>query len=130
MTMNDTLSSAMSAILNSDKVGKLECAVSPSSKLIKKVLDILKESGYIESYKEIEHASKQSLVINLSGKINKCGAIKPRFAIPKDGYEKYEKRYLIGKDFGILVVSTSKGIMTHLKAKEKKIGGKLIAYCY
>ena len=60
----------------------------------------------------------------------KCGAIKPNFSVKKDGFEKFEKRYLPAKDFGVLIVSTSQGIMTHVEAKEKKLGGKLIAYVY
>ncbi len=45
-------------------------------------------------------------------------------------FEKFEKRFLPAKDFGFLILSTSKGIMTHLAAKEKSIGGKLLAYVY
>ena len=41
-----------------------------------------------------------------------------------------EKRYLPAKDFGILIMSTSKGIMTHYDAKKKNLGGKLLSYCY
>ena len=44
--------------------------------------------------------------------------------------EKYEKRYLPAKQFGILIISTPKGLMTHVQAMDKKTGGKLIAYCY
>ena len=64
------------------------------------------------------------------GNLNKCGAIKPRYSVRKDGFEKFEKRYLPAKDFGIIFVSTPKGIMTHNGAKKKGLGGKLIAYCY
>ena len=45
-------------------------------------------------------------------------------------FEKFERRYLPAKDLGILFVSTPKGIMTHYDAKAKKLGGKLLAYCY
>ena len=44
--------------------------------------------------------------------------------------EKFEQRYLPAKSFGMLIISTSKGMLTNIQAKEKKIGGKLIAYCY
>ncbi|MAG78181.1 30S ribosomal protein S8, partial [archaeon] len=59
-----------------------------------------------------------------------CGVIKPRFSVKIDGYEKFEKRFLLSKDFGLIIVSTSKGIMTHIEAKEKKLGGKLLAFVY
>lgn len=45
-------------------------------------------------------------------------------------FEKFEKRYLPAKNMGIIMVSTSQGITTHRMAKEKKSGGRLIAYCY
>ncbi|MBW2996894.1 30S ribosomal protein S8 [Candidatus Woesearchaeota archaeon] len=130
MSLNDTLSNTMSKILNLEEVGKKDCEIKPVSKIIKKVLDILNEEGYIGKYEEIEDGKGNYIKLNLLGNINKCGAIKPRFAVSLEGYEKFEKRYLPAKGFGVLIVSTPQGMMTHHKAKEKKVGGRLIAYCY
>lgn len=129
MSQNDLLASALSKINNADKVAKKECSVK-SSKVIKKVLEIMNERMYIGGFKQVDDGKGGVLEVNLLGNINKCGAIKPRFTIKHSDYEKYEKRYLIAKGFGFLVISTSKGIMTHEKAKEKGLGGRLIAYCY
>ena len=128
--MNDSLSNAMSKVLNFETVGKRECVIKPISSTIKKVLDILNAEGYLGKYEEVQDGRGNYLKLNLLGNINKCGSIKPRFAVSIDNYEKFEKRYLPAKDFGVLIVSTSQGIMTHYEAKEKKIGGRLIAYCY
>ena len=68
--------------------------------------------------------------VELEGNINKCGVIKPRHAVKKDEFEKFEKRYLPAKNFGILIVTTPEGIMTHYEAKERGIGGRLLAYMY
>ena len=130
MSLNDPLSNVMSKINNQEKVGKKECVLKPTSKMIKKVLDILNEEGYLGKYDEVEDGKGNYLKLNLLGNINKCGGIKPRFAVGIDNYEKFEKRYLPSRGFGLLVISTSQGLMSHEKAKEKKIGGKLIAYCY
>ncbi|MBW2968461.1 30S ribosomal protein S8 [Candidatus Woesearchaeota archaeon] len=130
MSLNDPLSNALSKILNHEHVGKKECVIKPTSKVIKKVLDIMNDEGYVGKYEEVEDGRGNYLKINLLGSINKCGAIKPRFSVVVDDYEKFEQRFLPAKDFGILLVTTSQGIMTHYKAKEKKIGGKLLAYCY
>jgi small subunit ribosomal protein S8 len=130
MVLNDPLSNAMSKIHSHEKIGKKECLIKPVSKIIKKVFEVLNEEGYMGSYEEIEDGKGNYLKLNLLGNINKCGGIKPRFAVALDDYEKFEKRYLPAKGFGLLIVSTSQGIMTHEKAKEKKLGGKLIAYCY
>ncbi|MFH1063466.1 MAG: 30S ribosomal protein S8 [Candidatus Woesearchaeota archaeon] len=130
MSLNDPLSNAMSKINNHEKVGKKECTIKPVSKIIKKVLDILNEEGYLGKYEDIEDGKGNHIKLNLLSSINKCGAVKPRFAVGVDNYEKFEKRYLPSRGFGLLVVSTAQGIMSHEKAKEKKIGGRLIAYCY
>ena len=128
--LNDTLATALSAVLNKEKVGKKECVIRPSSKIIKIVLQIMNENNYIGSFEEVATQKGNFLKVNLLGNINKCGAIKPRYSVKNEEYEKLEKKYLPAKDFGIILMSTSKGIMTHTEAKKKNIGGKLIAYCY
>ena len=128
--LNDALANTMSKILNAEKVGKDKVMLKPFSKTIKKVLDIMKEQGYVGEYKEIEDGKGNILELNLLGQVNKCGAIKPRFTVQKDGFEKFERRYLPAKDFGIIIVSTPQGMMTHQEAVEKKIGGSILAYCY
>lgn len=128
--MHDTLSIALSNIINAEKIGREFCTAKPFSKLLKDVLTIMHDKGYLGAFEVIEDGKGKIVKINLLGKINKCGAIKPRFSVRKDEFEKFEKRYLPAKDFGILIVSTSKGLMTHIDVKEKKMGGKLIAYVY
>ena len=130
MTLNDTLAMALSNISNAEKVGKLTCIINPNSKLISAILTILKEYNYIAEFK-VEKTSKRGIIeVTLANKINKCAVIKPRYAVQLDNYEKYEKRYLPAKNIGIIIVSTNKGIITHHEAKEKKLGGRLLAYCY
>lgn len=130
MSMNDTLANALSHILNCEKVGKTECTIKNASKVIKNVMEILKSHGYINKISSTQSGKGETLVVELKGAINKCGAIKPRFPVKVSDYEKYERRYLPAKDFGVMLVSTTKGIMTHNKAMEENLGGKLIAYCY
>ncbi len=128
--LNDTLASALSKMLNAEKVGKKEVVVVSPSKILKALLKILNEGGYVGSFNEVINKKGNLLKINLLGNINKCGAIKPRYSVKRGGYEKFEGRYLPAKDFGIIFVSTPNGIMGHTQAKKKGIGGKLLAYCY
>ena len=128
--MQDTIASALSNILNAEKVGKEFCTVKPFSRMLKEVLTIMHETGYIGSFEVIDDGRGKVIKINLLGKVNKCGAVKPRFSVKKEDFEKFEKRYLPAKGFGILIVSTSKGLMSHENAKGKNVGGKLIAYVY
>ena len=130
MSLNDPLANTMSKIHCHETLGRKECELKPISKLIKEILKILNKEGYVGEYKEIDDRKGGFAILNLIGKINKCGAIKPRHAVSVDSFEKFEKRYLPAKNFGILLVSTPNGIMTHTGAKEKKIGGRLLVYCY
>jgi len=128
--LNDPLANLLSNILNAQKIGRTTCTSTPFSKLIKDVLDKMKANSYIGEYNVVEDNKGEVVVINLLGNINKCGVIKPRFSVKKGNYEKFEKRFLPAKDFGLLIISTTKGILTHYEAKEKGLGGKLIAYVY
>ena len=102
----------------------------PSSKIIKRVLDIMKNNKYIGDFEEIKSGRGDSVKINLLGNINKCGVVKPRYNVKKSQFEKFEKRYLLARGMGILILSTPEGIMAHEDAKKKHIGWKLLAYCY
>ncbi len=128
--LQDTLAAGLTKLMNAERVGKREVEITPSTKVLKKILLLLNEGNYVGSFEEIEIGKGSILKVNLLGNVNKCGVIKPRFSTKKNGFEKMEKRYLPAKDFGVLLVSTSQGIMTHVQAKEKNIGGKLLAYCY
>ena len=129
MTLNDPLSNALSKILNAEQSSKSVCVVK-SSKIIKEVLNLMNQRGYLGEYKEVVTSKGNFLEVNLLKQINKCGVIKPRFPVTKSQIEKYEKRYLPAKDFGFIIVSTNKGLLTHIETKLKNIGGRLIAYCY
>ncbi len=130
MTLNDSLASVLSHINNYEKLGKKEVVSNSNSKIIREVLKIMQQEGYVGSHEQIEDGKGNLLKINLIGSLNKCGVIKPRFRIQVKDYEKYEKRYLPAMDFGILVVSTNQGLMTNKEAKEKNLGGTLISYAY
>lgn len=130
MVLTDTLGDALAHILSYDKLGRKEVLLNKNSKMIRKVLDVLKDNEYLGSYEIIEDGKGNRIKLNLLNKVNKCGVIKPRHKVQKVEFEKFEKRYLPAKGFGILLVSTSKGLMTNDEAKEKGVGGKLIAYCY
>ncbi|MFH0798099.1 MAG: 30S ribosomal protein S8 [Candidatus Woesearchaeota archaeon] len=130
MTMNDTLAVALSNLLNAEIIGRSEFLIKPVSKVTKQVLEIMNRNGYIGSYEVIEDNKGGIIKVNLLGAVNKCGVIKPRYSVQKGNYEKFEKRYLPAKDFGMIIVSTNQGIMTHIEAKEKGLGGRLLAYIY
>lgn len=130
MSMNDPLSATLSKLLGAEKRSVKEITILPSSRVVKKVLEVMNQNNYIGEYKEVIDSKGNFLMLNLIGTINKCGSIKPRFSVKHTDFEKFEKRFLPAQDFGILIVSTPKGIMTHYEAKKHGIGGRLLAYCY
>ncbi len=128
--LNDTLATALSNIQNATNASKEICIVRPASKMIIQTLQIMKDNKYIGDFKVIEDGKGNFIEINLIGAINKCKAIKPRLSFTNKDYERFEKRYLISQGMGLIIVSTSKGIITLEEAKEKQIGGKLLAFVY
>ena len=128
--MTDTLSNALSSITNAEQRSKRKCVISPVSNIIRKTLTLMNEHGYIGKFTETETQQGKLLSVELLGAVNSCGAVKPRYTVKNANFEKYEKKYLLAKDFGFLVVSTPQGIMTHTEAKQKSLGGRLIAYFY
>ncbi|MBC7107979.1 MAG: 30S ribosomal protein S8 [Methanomassiliicoccales archaeon] len=127
---NDPLNDAMATIKNAALVGKQECVIRPSSKLIGRVLKVMQESGYINQFEFIEDGKAGIFRVKLHGRINNCGVIKPRYSVKKNDLEKFEARYLPAQDFGVLILTTTKGVVSHVKAKELGIGGKLLAFVY
>ncbi len=126
----DTLNDAMAVIKNAELVGKGECVVRPSSKLIGRVLKVMQESGYIRQFELIEDGRSRMFRVALSGQINNCGVIRPRYPVKAADLERYEARYLPAQDFGVLILSTTKGVLTHMEAKKDGVGGKLLAFVY
>ncbi len=130
MSMMDPLVDALTIIRNAENAAKKDCAIMPASNFLGEVLRVAKENGYIEGYNRNEEKGKISYAVQLNGKLNTIKAIKPRYAVKQTEFEKYEKRYLPARDVGLIVVSTSKGVMTHTQAKQEKLGGRLIALMY
>jgi small subunit ribosomal protein S8 len=130
MTMMDTLSNGLTTILNNSMRNERECVISPASKLLGRVLRVMQLNGYIGEFEFVDDGRSGKFRVQLLGRINKCGAIKPRFKVKADEIEKWEKAFLPSRDVGILVISTSQGVISHKEAKGRKIGGRLLAFAY
>lgn len=120
----DVVADVLNQIMNMKRAKKNVVTTTKFSKLLLNVLDIMKETGYIEY--ELKDGE---LKIKIS-EINECRAIKPRFSVNKKNLEKYIRRFLPSRNMGYVIVSTNKGIVTHQKARENEVGGSLIAYFY
>ncbi len=133
MVMLDTLANALATIQNAEARGRSEAIIMPASKLIAAVLRILQKEGYIGEFEYIDDGRWGKFKVQLLGRINKVGVVKPRIPV---GYREltalpeHLKKYLASRDIGLLIISTSQGVMTHKEAIEKKVGGVVIAYVY
>ncbi len=127
--MVDVLADTINKIKVYESKGMYECDV-PSTKLIRSVLEAMKAHEYVNGYDEVKEGRFKKLRIKLSKKINDIGVIKPRYPVTLGTFQKFEERYIPSVHFGILVVSTSQGIMTNREAKEKRLGGRLLLYVY
>jgi small subunit ribosomal protein S8 len=126
----DTLANGLTTIVNNEMRNKRECIISPASKLLGRVLRIMQLNGYVGEFEFIDDGRAGKFKVQLLGRINKCGAIRPRFSVRVDGFEEWEKKFLPSREVGLLIISTSKGALSHREAKEKNTGGKLLAFIY
>ncbi len=126
----DLLNDALVALRHADLDGRPSVEIAPTSRLIAEVLRIFREHHYIEEFTFVPTGRGGKYDVRLSRRINSCGVIKPRLSVPYGRLERYEARFLPAQDFGLLVLSTSHGVLSHQKARELKIGGRLLAYVY
>jgi small subunit ribosomal protein S8 len=130
MTGTDPLANALSGLNNAESVGHLTHTVSPASNEIGSVLEVLYDRGYIDGFGLIDDGKAGKFEVELKGAINECGPVNPRYSATADEFEKWETRYLPARDYGTLVVTTSRGIMSHYEARQEGVGGQVIAYVY
>ena len=86
--------------------------------------------GYIGEFEIIDDHRSNKIVVELIGRLNKCGVISPRFDVTVDEIEKWVVNLLPSRQFGHILLSTTYGIMTHEEARRKKTGGKILGFFY
>lgn len=128
--MIDTLANGLTTIMNNEMRRKRECVINTASKLLGRVLRVMQLNSYIGEFEFVDDGRSGKFRVQLLGRINKCGAIKPRIPVSFKEIENWEKRFLPSREIGILVVSTSHGVVSHRDVKERKTGGRLLAFVY
>jgi small subunit ribosomal protein S8 len=130
MPATNILANLFSSLQNAEMRNKKECVVIPASTLASEVLRVLQKRRYIGEFEFIDDGVGGKLRVQLLGRINKCGVISPRFPVRSLKLVEWEHRYLPAVGVGTLIVSTSQGVMSHVEAQEKKIGGRLVGYVF
>lgn len=127
--MTDHLADALNTIKTHEIVGQEKCTIAYSS-LIEEVLKLLKNNKYLKGYSKVDDGRGGIFEVELDGRINDCGVIKPRLPVRRNEWAKKEQEFIPGFGVGLLIVSTSKGVMTNTEAEEQRIGGRLLAYVF
>merc|ERR1719352_1374200 len=126
MVLMSVLNKTLKSITNAERRGKRQVLVRPTSKVVVKFLQCMMKNGYIGEFEIIDDKRAGKIVVNLNGRLNKCGVISPRFDIKLDEYNKWCNNLLPSRNFGHLVMTTSYGIMDHDEAIRKHTGGKIL----
>jgi small subunit ribosomal protein S8 len=120
----DIVSDGLNQIMNAKKARKTEVVINKHSKLLRGVLDVAKEAGFLDY--SVDGIKLKVEIQNL----NAIRAIKPRYTVKNSRINFYVRRYLPAKDFGLVLVSTNQGLKKHYEAEEENLGGCLVAYMY
>ena len=90
----------------------------------------MQKNKYIGEFEFIDDGIAGKFKIQLLGRINRCGVVSPRYSVGRNGFTRWERQFLPAVGVGILIVSTSQGVMSHNEAFAKGLGGRLVGYVY
>ena len=130
MPAQEIISNLFSSLYSNERRNKGWCLIVPASRLAQEVLRTLQKYGYIGEFEFIDDGRAGKLRVQLLGRIHRCGSVKPRHPVNSGSYYMWERRLLPAYGTGILVVSTDEGVMSHVEAREKGLGGRLLGYVY
>uniref|UniRef100_A0A7S1TD80 30S ribosomal protein S8, chloroplastic n=1 Tax=Compsopogon caeruleus TaxID=31354 RepID=A0A7S1TD80_9RHOD len=130
MVRMSVLADALRTMSNAEKRGKRQVMLRPSSKVLIKFLQVMQKHGYLGEFEIVDDHRAGKIVVHLTGRINKCGAISPRYDIKVGEIEKWVNNLLPSRQFGYIMLTTSYGIMDHEEARRKHTGGKILGFFY
>ena len=130
MVRMNVLADCLKSIINAEKRGKRQVLIRPSSKVVLRFLRLMQKHGYIGEFEVIDDHRSNKIVVELNGRLNKCGVISPRFDISLVDLDKLTTNLLPSRQFGYVVLTTTYGILDHEEARKRHTGGKLLGFFY
>merc|ERR1711974_507938 len=102
MVRQSVLHDCLRSLSNAEKKGKRQVMIRPSSKVIIKFLQVMQKHGYIGEFEIIDDHRSGKIVVELIGRVNKCGVISPRFDVSLGDIENWVVKLLPSRQFGYL----------------------------
>ncbi|OIR58596.1 MAG: 40S ribosomal protein S15A [Amphiamblys sp. WSBS2006] len=130
MVCSNVLNDTLYLITKAEKEGKRQVLVRPASNVSIRFLEVMQLHGYIGEFEHIDDGKGGKIVVQLTGRLNKCAVISPRFDVQLKDIDKWVNNLLPARQFGKIVLTTSSGIITHDEAKKMNASGKLLGYFY
>ncbi|HET9571452.1 MAG TPA: 30S ribosomal protein S8 [Bacteroidales bacterium] len=131
--MTDPIADYLTRLRNAIKA-KHRVVEVPASNVKKEITKILFDKGYILNYKFVDEGPQGTIKIALKyDLVNKVNSIKSLTRVSKPGLRKYvgyREMPRVINGLGIVILSTSKGVMTDKEAKDLKLGGEVLCYIY
>ncbi len=132
MQLTDPIADMLTRIRNASRARHAEVVV-PSSRVKREIARILKEEGFIADWREERSGAKANLVLTLKYVDGKVPVVSGLKRISKPGLRVYARKTDIPRvlgGLGIVIVSTSRGIMTGAQARRAQLGGEILAYVW
>ncbi len=132
MSRTDIIADAFTIIRNAARAKKEEALI-PYSKILLKIMEILKREGYIENFKEFDIPGRYKMIKVYLKYEGKKSVISDIQRVSRPGRRIYvDKKNIprILQGYGIAILSTSSGILTDREARELGVGGEYIGYIW
>ena len=128
----DPIADYLTRIRNGIMAGH-DAVVVPSSKIKAGLCGILKQEGYIHSFKQVEHEGREYLIVNLKYVKDKENVIHGLRRVSRPGLRIYSGAQEIPEvhgGLGIAILSTPKGLLTGKDARKQNVGGEILAHVW
>jgi len=131
MNLNDPVGDLITRIRNAQMRGRSKLTT-PASTLRTRVLQVLKDEGYIRDFRDIENDGHKEIEIELKY-FEGAPAIHEIQRVSKPGrrvYSSIKDLRLVRNGLGISIISTPKGVMSDAAAREANVGGEILCEVY
>jgi small subunit ribosomal protein S8 len=131
MNVSDPIADMLTRIRNGSRARHTEILV-PASRTKRAIAEILRDEGFIESYDEVREGPRSFIRLQLKY-VGKVPVISGMKRVSKPGLRVYAAKTDIPRvlgGLGVVIVSTSHGIMTGARARKAQLGGEVLAYVW